>query len=250
MKDKFNLFDDRKYIIYVACGILIVFIIMYGKTILSVIPYFKIKNVEIEGNRALSKRDVMSLLKVTDSDSIFLYDIEKARKRFIKTGIIKKIKIYPIYPSTLKVKIRERLPVAIVIINKNGKRINYLVDEEANIVSKRRNISGIKLPFIYIGDINNYNRDYIKTNLKKTLYSLSVISFNDKNGFKRIKKIKFVEGKTKVYIWIDNNRKKFIVKDFLKVKHFIEIKHLLNRSEVSDRGFNTFDLRFDDIIAR
>ncbi len=250
IKKRFNVFDDRKYVFAAAGLIIVLFLVFYGKTLLSHVPYFKIKSIIIDGNRALKKDEVVKLLGVTQEDSIINFDTVTAIKRFKNTGIIKDIKIYTVYPNTLRVVLRERYPVACALIRKSGEDEYYLVDDEASIISGKLPARRENLPLLVLGDLKQFDKNELSENLKKTLYSLSVIYFNDKNDLKLIKKISFEPASNKVFVWVGKKNYCFIVKEFLKVRDFVEMKFLLSRSELVDRGVRKIDLRFDDIIAR
>ena len=150
----------------------------------------------------------------------------------------------------MKVFLREKYPIACIKSKKAGKAIYYLTDEDGNIIAQRSSMTGVVLPLIILTKGSSQNIGELKNNLKKSLYSLSVIAFNDKSDLERIKQIEIISGSSKVIVWIDGFDKKFIVRDFLKVRDFLEIKSLLSKREINNRRITTIDLRFDDIIAR
>jgi cell division septal protein FtsQ len=250
MKAKLKILEDKKYVTLIFVGIFIIFVTFYGKKTLSYLPYFKIKRIVINGNRALSKGDVLNLLMVGRDESILTYNKDAALKRFNKTGIIKEIKIATVYPDTVKVYLREKYPIACIKSKKRGKVFYYLTDGDANIIAERSSMDGVNLPLIVLTRGSTDNISELKENLKKTLYSLSVVGFNDKSDLERIKQLEIIAGSGKVIVWVDGFDKKFIVRDFLRVKDFLEIKSLLQRNEINNRRISTIDLRFNDIIAR
>mgnify|MGYP001546226773 CR=1 FL=1 len=248
MKEKIKIFDDKKYIFIISTLIIVLFLLFYGPKLLSIIPYFKIKHIVIDGNSALSRQDVLDILNVEQGQSIISYDKDAAIKRFQKTNVIKNVSIISDYPDTIKVVIRERVPVACVKMKINNKTFYYLVDDEAKVVSKRLALRNVNLPLMIIPyDRNNID---LTTNVKKTLYTLNVISYSGRRELKRIKQIEVIPSKNIIMVWLDDMQTKFIVKDFLRVRDFLEMKYILKRSEVSERNFRTIDLRFNDIIAR
>ncbi len=240
---------EKKYIYIISGVILLLFVLIYGKTVLSYLPYFKIKNVEIEGNRVLSKKDILKILNIKNEDSIFFYDKKTAVKKFHETGIVKDIKIHSIYPNTLKVMIRERYPIACAKVIRKETVQHYLIDDEGGIIKKCKgrypDLPLLIMDYNNVDDIKNY-----QLNIKRTLYSLSVIYFNNKRNFKRIKQIQPVPNKDKVKVWIDGLGTRFLVKDFLKVRDFLEMKYLLNNKKIVRQSFRRIDLRFDDIFAK
>ncbi len=241
--------SEKKYIYLITGAIIIVFLFFYGKKVLSFLPYFKIKNIEIEGNKVITKKDVLKILKISSDDSIFFFNSKSAEKKFIKTGIVKSVKIFTIYPNTLKILLRERYPIAVAKVIRNSKAKYYLIDSEAGIIkqctSKYSGLPVIVMDYSRVKDLQRF-----KKNVKNTLYSLSVLYFNNKEYFKRIKVIKIEPDNDKLIIRLDKMDIRFLVKDFLKVRDFLEINYLLNIDRITTRNFSKIDLRFDDIIAK
>ena len=82
MKEKLKILEDRKYVALIFVAVFAVFVSFFGKKVLSYLPYFKIKKVVINGNRALSKADVLNILMVGRDESILTYNKDAAIKRF------------------------------------------------------------------------------------------------------------------------------------------------------------------------
>ncbi len=245
-----NLFNDKKYIYMIGAIIVFAFVYFYGKPVLSSLSYFKIKNYVITGNGAFTYEDIKGIISQNNGDSTIDFDKKKAVKLLIKTGLIKNVIITIDYPSTVRISIRERVAVAIIRFKKENSLTYFLVDDEAKVITKRTNVTGIKLPIIVLPETVVTPPKVLRGYIKKTLYTLGVISFKNRNDLRRIKLIKFVPEKSKVFIWLDSMRQSFIVKDFLRVKNFLEMKHLLKRREITRQSLTTIDLRFNDIIAR
>jgi hypothetical protein len=250
IKKRFKLFDDKKYVLIIIAIFFAAVFVFYGKKILTAIPYFHVKNIHIEGNRVLNKTDIIKILQVNENDSVIMFDSKKAEQRFIKSGLVKQIKVTTLYPNTIKVFLRERYPISYARIIKNNRMEYRLIDDDGIIISQEVNNTIKGIPLIIIDEIDKYDKEKLNENLKKTLYTLSVIFYNAKSDIKLINKIWFEPRTNKVHIWIKDEKYKFVVKDFLKVKDFLEIKNLIENSVLKKRNLRIIDLRFDDIIAR
>ena len=94
---------------------------------------FTIKSVIVEGIENLSQGEVVSSLELGRSNSLFSFDINKARADLQKLAWVKDVDVAKSYPDRLIVSITERLPYAIwqkennlTLIERGGKAIEPL----------------------------------------------------------------------------------------------------------------------------
>ncbi len=185
---------------------------------------FNVKKIIIENNSLLKEKDIKILLSpIYKKNLIFLKntDIQKAleRNNFIESFNVKKK-----YPSTLKIKIFEYKPIAILIDKKKKFYINNKINE-----IKFKNFKDYEnLPYVF-GNIKEFKIFY--KNLEK-------INF----PFNQIKKYTFY-GSNRWNLETKNNR---IIK--LPSENYIEsLENFLSIYSKSDfKKFKVFDYRINN----
>ncbi len=211
----------RRAIIAVALLILLTTITSQQKIVIS---KFNITTIKIENNSLLQKKDIKQLLlPIYNKNLIFLKnkEIEEAlmQNSFVESFIIKKI-----YPNTLKIKIFEKKPIAILLNKKN----KFYLSEKIDLI-KFINLKNYKnLPYV-IG-----NKDDFK------------IFYDD------LKMINFPIDKIKKYILYEANRwdiettDKKIIK--LPNKDYIEsLQSYLDLKKKSEfKKYDVFDYRINN----
>ena len=211
----------RRTIIAVALLILLTTITSQQKIVIS---KFNITTIKIENNSLLQKKDIKQLLlPIYNKNLIFLKnkEIEEAlmQNSFVESFIIKKI-----YPNTLKIKIFEKKPIAILLNKKN----KFYLSEKIDLI-KFINLKNYKnLPYV-IG-----NKDDFK------------IFYDD------LKMINFPIDKIKKYILYEANRwdiettDKKIIK--LPNKDYIEsLQSYLDLKKKSEfKKYDVFDYRINN----
>ena len=185
---------------------------------------FDVKKIIIENNSLLKEKDIKILLSpIYKKNLIFLKntDIQKAleRNNFIESFYVKKK-----YPSTLKIKIFEYKPIAILIDKKKKFYINNKINE-----IKFKNFKDYEnLPYVF------GNREEFKIFYK----NLEKINF----PFNQIKKYTFY-GSNRWNLETKNNR---IIK--LPSENYIEsLENFLSIYSKSDfKKFKVFDYRINN----
>ncbi|MBB4076582.1 cell division protein FtsQ [Bartonella fuyuanensis] len=82
------------------------------KTIISDIG-FVVTDVDISGNKRLSKQDILKILELDVAPSTFTFDVERVRSRLEKQAWIQSANVQKIYPNRMRISIVEREPYAI-----------------------------------------------------------------------------------------------------------------------------------------
>lgn len=119
---------------------------------------FTINKVVIEGTGELSKIDVLSRLDLGRSNSLFTFDIGKARDDLRKLAWVKDVFVTKSYPDRLIIRISERQPFAIwqdqktlSLVERDGKAIDYFDEKFGNLpllVGKGANVHGADIIFL------------------------------------------------------------------------------------------------------
>jgi cell division septal protein FtsQ len=80
-------------------------------------PELKVDRVVVEGNEQLSDGEILELLGLSERANILTLDLEKVRMRLLRSAWVREVEIERILPSTLKLEIRERRPVAVAVLD-------------------------------------------------------------------------------------------------------------------------------------
>jgi cell division protein FtsQ len=89
----------------------------------------KVKRVTIEGNRIVETAELLQLIKVAKNTQLQEIDLMAVRRDIMSHHFIKDAVVERDLPATLKVTVRERVPLAII----NSTEIQYL-DEDGVVL--------------------------------------------------------------------------------------------------------------------
>tara|TARA_B100001059_G_scaffold185421_1_gene187181 strand:- start:3689 stop:4345 length:657 start_codon:yes stop_codon:yes gene_type:complete len=185
---------------------------------------FNVKKVVIENNSLLKEKDIKTLLTpIYEKNLLFLKKIE-IQKALEKNNFIESFKVKKKYPSTLKIKIFEYEPVAILI----DKKKKFYVNKKINVI-KFKNLKDYKnLPYVF-GN---------KEEFKIFYNNLKIINF----PFNEIKKYTFY-GSNRWNLETKNDK---IIK--LHSKNYIKnLENFLSIYNKSDfEKFRVFDYRINN----
>ena len=186
-----------------------------------IISKFNIKEIIIENNVLLSEKDIKrSLSSIYDKNLLFLKNKE-IEKKIIQNSFIDSFNIKKKYPNTLKIKIFEKKPIAILF---NQKKKFYLSE---------------KIDLIDFYELQNYkNLPYV---------------FGNKDDFsifyKNLKKINFPFIMIKKYTFYKTNRWDLETMDNKVIKlpvtnYTSSLKNYLNLKEKKEfKNYKVFDYR-------
>ena len=188
------------------------------------ISNFKLKKIEIENNYFLEEKDIKkSLAEIYNKNLIFINkkDIESA---LIKNSLIESFLVKKKYPNTLKLKIFEKKPIAILV---NKKKKFYLSDKIEII-----NFNALKnyndLPYVF-GNKKDFKLLY--NNLKKINFPINII-----------KKYTLYESGRWDIITVNDKIIKLPLKNYNQnLKNYMDIK-----SKVNFKKYFLFDYRIEN----
>ncbi len=83
-----------------------------------IISKFDLKKITIENNLLLSDKDIKDLLSSAYNENLLFLDNDKIKKALMQNSFIESFNIKKKYPSTLKIKIIEKKPIAILLNQK------------------------------------------------------------------------------------------------------------------------------------
>ncbi len=193
--------------------------------------FFIVKNIQIEGNYNLVKDDIVKKLDNIKGDSLFYINASRLEGIIEDDIRVESAKISRKFPDTIKIKIEERKPIAIVYSNGNY----FYVDEGLNLFALYKEIKDTGVPIINIpkeDEIEEF-KSMLKTLRDTQFYNtISEIYKGDKMYI-----LTLLDG-TNVYIDKNVSLKKY------------NIAYKIYVDESVNKDIEYIDLRFKDIIVK
>ena len=129
---------------------------------------FDLRTIEIENNLLLTDQDIKNLLVPFYNKNLIFLDKNEVKKALMQNSLIESFNIKKKYPSTIKVKIFEKKPIA-VLFNKKNK---FFLSEKLDLI-EFKNLPNYKtLPYI-LGNKDDFKIFY--NNLKKINFPLDIV---------------------------------------------------------------------------
>ena len=133
-----------------------------------VISKFNLKTIIIENNLLLKDEDIKKLLIPFYNKNLILLDNDEFKKALMQNSFIESFNIKKKYPSTLKVKIFEKKPIA-VLFNKKNK---FYLSEKIELIEFIYLQNYQTLPYV-LGNKDDFKIFY--SNLKRINFPLDII---------------------------------------------------------------------------
>lgn len=115
--------------------------------------YLSIKNITVVSGKPEIREEVYQFLRGKRLGNILLLNIGKLQETFAAQRWIKEVRVRKIFPSTLCVEIKERIPFAVL-----EKENLYLIDREGIQLEKLESAGTMNLPLLV--DSNNFQKDF------------------------------------------------------------------------------------------
>tara|TARA_B100001063_G_C16610346_1_gene475410 strand:+ start:219 stop:887 length:669 start_codon:yes stop_codon:yes gene_type:complete len=185
---------------------------------------FPIKKIEFLNNKIIEKNDLLNKLDFLFYENLFLLDKKIIISSLAEFDLILSAKIKKIYPSTLRIVIREKKLIALVV--KDNKK--FYMDEGGNLIKYFTSKKHISLPNIF----GNAEKFYLFYN------SLIKINFN----------IAEIDS----YYYFDSIRWDILMKnkDLIKLPSYNYEQSLTNykkiKSDLNFANYKIFDYRIKD----
>lgn len=138
---------------------------------LKIIKPFQIKNINISGNDFIETKSILnSIQTLVNNKNLFDTEVEEIKNILNRNKFINNVKIYSLVPSTIKIDIIEKKPIA--LINNNNK--SYFIDDNSNIIE-----ADIKSINYFVNTpIITSNNNNIDNNLSKKIV-MSIYKHNE-----------------------------------------------------------------------
>ena len=168
---------------------------------------FDLKTIEIENNLLLKDNDIKNLLITFYNKNLVFLNNNEVKKALMQNSLIESFIIKKKYPNTLKVKIFEKKPIAVLFDKKN----KFYLSEKIDLIEFRNLPNYQTLPYV-LGNKDDFKIFY--NNLKKINFPLN-----------EVKKYTLYETDRWDLETKDNQVIKLPSKNYLKnLKNFLDLK--------------------------
>jgi cell division protein FtsQ len=106
-------------------------------------PYFRVREVEVEGGRKIPKETLLSLTVMEGMPNLFSVKLKEVVKRLESHPWIEQVRVRKVFPHKIVIQVEERKPMAIIQLEEL-----YYIDTKGEI-------------FTPVGDRDEYNYPYV-----------------------------------------------------------------------------------------
>lgn len=147
--------------------------------------FFSVAKLEVKGNAALPADTIIGQSGLVTGVNIFKADTQGAAQKIALNPMVKKVEIKRRIPSTLKIVITERAPVALVV----GQDGFIVVDGEGFYLRRVNDLQGMQLPLISGVQVSVNDRPGVTLNSPGLLSALELIRLMDKTFLDNVAEI-------------------------------------------------------------
>ena len=185
-----------------------------------VLSKFKLNKIEIENTFLLKEKEIQKILSPIKGKNLIFLSYSEIKRELKKNDFIESFSIKKKYPDTLKIKIIEKKPIAILLNKKN----KFYISDKIDLIKFKDIKKFDNLPYV-LGNKDEFKILYI--NLKKIKFPLNSIQkfilYDSKRWDLETKDKKIIKLPKKNYnkslenflnLKNKNNFKKYIVFDY------------------------------------
>ena len=132
------------------------------------IAEFNLQKIEIDNNFLIKEKELKNLLSPFYSKNLLFLKNEEIEKILMKNSLIESFEIKKKYPNTLKIKIFEKKPFAILLNKKN----KFYLSEKIDLIEFKNLQNYQTLPYV-LGNKDDFKIFY--SNLKRINFPLDII---------------------------------------------------------------------------
>jgi cell division septal protein FtsQ len=149
-------------------------------------PFFRTREIEVEGCRKVSKEELLGLIKVEGMPNLFTLRLKEISRRLESHPWVEQVKIKKVFPNKLWIQVKERKPIAIVQLEEP-----YYIDAHGVIFSPVGDQDQYDYPFLTGLTHQALKQDASATQLliKKSLEFLSLVEREKRPPLKEISEI-------------------------------------------------------------
>ena len=133
-----------------------------------VISKFNLKKIIIENNLLLKDKEIKNLLTPFYNKNLIFLENAEVRKALMQNSFIDGFKIKKKYPNTMKIKIFEKTPIAVIVKQKK----KFYLSDKIDLIEFKSLPNYQHLPYVF-GNKDNFKIFY--SNLKKIDFPLNII---------------------------------------------------------------------------
>ena len=117
---------------------------------LFIAPELVIKKIEIHCSNSfpLSNNDIIKLAELEGTLYYFSINQTQIKNKLLQHSLIKTVEVKKVFPALLSIKVAERVPLGMALVNSGGKTIPVVFDEEGVIFEIGKSVSDYKIPVI------------------------------------------------------------------------------------------------------
>ena len=113
-------------------GILVFLVVMRVAPLSHRVVILPIKKVQVYGNDLVTEREIVQAINLDVPSSIFTFNRSKAKQLLLKDLRVSQVDMTKLYPDTLRMYIREKVPEAVLM---NGERV-YWISKDGVVLSE------------------------------------------------------------------------------------------------------------------
>ena len=215
-------------------GILLLLLFIIGIVSFLNSNYFTVKKVHITGNELLSDKYILEVCKLNQKINIFNVQQEELANKLVNLPQVKGAVVKRDFPRQLVIKIKERVPIAVISDNSSY----VTIDKEGWILNTLDNPADIKFPLFIDKNLKTKeNKVELNKNSKLAVNYLSKLS---EKLLKEIKEFKVLSS-GEVVLTLREGGKVNLGKDFniaKKAKIFNKIYDDLEKKELKVKYIN------------
>jgi cell division protein FtsQ len=106
-------------------------------------PYFRVREVEMEGGRKITNETLLSLTVMEGMPNLFSVKLKEVVKRLESHPWIEQVKVRKVFPNKILIQIEERKPMAIIQLEEL-----YYIDTKGEIFSPVGERDGYNYPYL------------------------------------------------------------------------------------------------------
>ncbi len=149
-KKEKSIAPKRKFITF---ALFLTFIILLVAEIvfqLFIAPELMIKKIEIHCSNSfpLSNNDILKLAELEGSQYYFAVNTSQVKNKLLQHPLVKTAEVKKIFPASIYIKLTERIPLGMALVNSGGKTVPIVFDEEGVIFEIGKSVSSYKMPVI------------------------------------------------------------------------------------------------------
>ncbi len=167
----------RKRIFVLVCFIVSCIAIL---TVVFKAPFFNITKVEVEGYKILTQKQILDKAKITVGENIFSHRMSGVRERIMELSYASDVEVKRVFPSRIKITIKECKPRAYIAYNKKFALIDYsgkiLEMPKTNDKYKVMTIKGIEIKSPAVGEYIKNEKD---ERIKNCIDALTILEENE-----------------------------------------------------------------------